>query len=213
MVIFTEDKSIHLQTLDAGAMWASAYLVTCPETNESVLIDAPGKPEKLLEQVRNKNVKYILMTHNHSDHIGALQVVHAELKIPVGGHAADAPKYPVALALELNDGDTLTCGQNQIRVLHTPGHTDGSLCFLIGKHLFVGDTLFPGGPGYTASPDDFEEIVSSITRKLFSLPDDTIVYPGHGASTILGKEKDAYKAFAARTHNTRLSGDVLWLKS
>jgi len=214
MVIFTEDESIHLQTLDTGgAIWANAYLVTCAETNQSILIDAPGKPERLLEQVRNKNVKYILMTHNHSDHIGALSRLKTELQIPVAGHSADASKYPVALSMELNDGDKLSCGKNESKVFHTPGHTAGSLCFLIGKHLFAGDTLFAGGPGYTSSPEDFEEIISSITRKLFSLPDDTIVYPGHGGTTVLGKEKDAYKAFSARSHSSGLCGDVLWLKS
>jgi len=100
-----------------------------------------------------------------------------------------------------------------LRVLHTPGHTPGSLCLLFGKHLFSGDTLFPGGPGKTGTPAAFEQIVNSITEKLFVLPDETLVYPGHGEDTILGKEKQAFAVFSSRPSNPGLCGDVLWLSS
>jgi len=98
-------------------------------------------------------------------------------------------------------------------VLHTPGHTPGSLCLLSGKHLFSGDTLFPGGPGKTGNPAAFEQIINSITEKLFILPDETLVYPGHGEDTVLGKEKQEFAVFSSRPRTPGLCGDVLWLSS
>jgi glyoxylase-like metal-dependent hydrolase (beta-lactamase superfamily II) len=214
MVIMAEDKDIRIEKIDVGgSMWANAYLITCRQTGESVLVDAPGKADLVLGQVRDKNLKYILMTHNHSDHIGALAKLKSTLRVPVYGHAQDADKYPVLLAMELNDGDRVAFGKLEAKVFHTPGHTRGSLSFLVGKYLFSGDTLFPGGPGYTPSPASLEQIITSITGKIFVLPDDTVVYPGHGDSTVLGKEKEEFKVFSSRPHSSSLCGDVLWLES
>jgi glyoxylase-like metal-dependent hydrolase (beta-lactamase superfamily II) len=100
-----------------------------------------------------------------------------------------------------------------LKVLHTPGHTPGSLCFWVGKYLISGDTIFPGGPGQTKSPTDLKRIIESITRKIFVLPDDTAIYPGHGDSTLLRKEKEEFAIFSSRPHNPNLCGDVLWLSS
>lgn len=212
MDIIAETINVRVGQLDVGGhMWANAYLITCNQTEESALIDAPGKAGLVLEQLREKNLKYVLMTHNHKDHIGALSELKSRLKIPVYGHADDASGYPVGLDKELTDGDILALGNLDVRVFHTPSHTDGSLCFLIGNFLFSGDTLFPGGPGYTASPDNLRSIIKSITGKLFSLPDNTIVYPGHGTSTVIGKEKEEFKVFSAKPHSSDLCGDVLWL--
>jgi len=96
-------------------------------------------------------------------------------------------------------------------VLHTPGHTPGSLCFRVGRYLISGDTIFPGGPGRTSSPDDFKQIVKSITEKIFVLPDDTQIYPGHGNSTVLKNEKEEFAVFTSRPHEPNLCGEVLWL--
>lgn len=109
--------------------------------------------------------------------------------------------------------DTIDVGRLKLKVLHTPGHTPGSVCFLLGKYLISGDTIFPGGPGKTTTPADFEQIVKSIETKIFVLPDDTEVYPGHGDSTVLGKEKKEFAIFASRPHTPGLCGDVLWLSS
>lgn len=214
MVVVAEDNDIQIDKLDPGGeMWANTYLVTCQRTNESVLIDAPGNSEKMLVQVKDRQVKYILMTHNHGDHIGALAGLKSELKVPVAGHELDAPRYPVPLDINLKDGDKLECGKLEINVLHTPGHTKGSLCFLIGKHLLDGDTLFPHGPGHTMSSANFKQIVKSLEKKIFVLPDDTLVYPGHGDFTVLGREKEEFKIFSGRSHRPDLCGDVLWLES
>jgi hydroxyacylglutathione hydrolase len=214
MDLIAETINIRIGQLDVGGhMLANAYLITCNQTGESALIDAPGKAGLVLEQLRERNLKYVLMTHNHRDHIGALSELKSRLKIPVYGHADDASGYPVSLDKELTDWEILALGNQDVRVFHTPGHTDGSLCFLIGNFLFSGDTLFPGGPGYTASPDNFRSIIKSITGKLFNLPDNTIVYPGHGTSTVIGKEKEGYKAFSAKPYASDLCGDVLWSKN
>lgn len=214
MVIVANDKNIQIDKLDPGSeMWANSYLVTCLRMHESVLIDASGNLEKMLPQVRDKQVKYILMTHNHGDHIGALAGLKAELEVPVAGHEFDASRYPVPLDINLKDGDKLKCGKLEIKVLHTPGHTNGSLCFLIGKHLLDGDTLFPHGPGHTMSPANFKQIIQSLEEKIFILPDDTFVYPGHGDSTVLGNEKEEFRTFSGRPHRPDLCGDVLWLES
>jgi glyoxylase-like metal-dependent hydrolase (beta-lactamase superfamily II) len=99
-----------------------------------------------------------------------------------------------------------------LEVIHTPGHTPGSLCFLCEKYLLSGDTIFPGGPGKTGSPEEFQEIVESLQKKIFVLPEDVKIYPGHGNPTVLKKEKEEFAAFSARSHDPGLCGDVLWLK-
>jgi len=214
MKIVAEDKDILIEKLDPGGeMWANAYLVTCRSTNESVLIDAPGNLKKMLSQLKDKRVKYILMTHNHGDHIGALAGLKAELKVPVAGHELDASKYPVPLDIKLNDGDILAFGKLEVKVIHTPGHTRGSLCFMIDKHLLDGDTLFPHGPGHTVSPANFKQSVQTLVDKIFILPDETLVYPGHGDGTVLGKEKEEFRIFSSHPHRADLSGDVLWLEN
>ena len=113
----------------------------------------------------------------------------------------------------LADGARIPFGKAGIRVLHTPGHTPGSLCFLAGKYLLAGDTLFPGGPGHTESPARFQQILASITNKLLSLPDETLVFPGHGEETPVGRERPAIDRFLARTRDPELCGDVLWASS
>jgi glyoxylase-like metal-dependent hydrolase (beta-lactamase superfamily II) len=101
----------------------------------------------------------------------------------------------------------------RFRVISVPGHTPGSTTFVSGKHAFVGDTLFPGGPGASRSNDLLREEVASITTQLYVLPDDTAVWPGHGAGTTIGASKAEYAVFAARPWNPELKGDVNWLTS
>jgi glyoxylase-like metal-dependent hydrolase (beta-lactamase superfamily II) len=151
------------------------------------------------------------MTHNHGDHIAALPGLKERLGVPVTGHELDAAKYPVPLDIKLADGDSLDVGKLSVRVLHTPGHTRGSLCFLIGKYLISGDTIFPHGPGHTVSPAGFRQIVKSLQERIFVLADDTAVFPGHGEGTVLGREKEEFRTFQSRPQRDDLCGDVLWL--
>jgi hydroxyacylglutathione hydrolase len=133
--------------------------------------------------------------------------------IPIGVHRLDAKGLSFGPEILLEDGEEVSCGKMNLKVLHTPGHTPGSLCFQVEKHLISGDTIFPGGPGKTNSPTDLRRIIESITRKILVLPDDTVICPGHGDSTILRKEKEEFVVFSSRPHDPNLYGDVLWLSS
>jgi glyoxylase-like metal-dependent hydrolase (beta-lactamase superfamily II) len=176
-------------------------------------VDAPAAASEILKALKGTNPKYILITHNHMDHIGALSELKSKLKIPIGAHPLDIRGLPLRPEILLADGEKVSFGNIGLKVLHTPGHTPGSLCFLAGKHLISGDTIFPGGPGKTKSPTDLKLIIESITSKIFILSDDTAIYPGHGDSTILKKEKEEYATFCSRPHDLNLFGDVLWLSS
>jgi hydroxyacylglutathione hydrolase len=150
------------------------------------------------------------MTHSHMDHTGALAQLKSALNVPIAAHTADAGKMPIAPDTLLADGQAITLGNIQLTAMHTPGHTPGSLCFYTKGYLISGDTLFPDGPGKTGSPADFRKIVESLKHKIFTLPENTQVFPGHGNHTVLGKEKQAFEAFFARPHDPNLCGDVLW---
>jgi len=213
MVVVAKDDAIQIERLELGPFGTNAYIVICQKTRDSVLIDAPAEASTIMDRLKSTNPKYILLTHNHMDHIGALAELQARLKVPLAAHALDAGNLPSPPEMLLSDSDTVSFGNLKFEVLHTPGHTPGSLCFKVGCYLISGDTIFPGGPGKTRSPADFKQIIKSITEKLFVLPDDTQIYPGHGDSTVLKKEKDEFAVFSSRVHNPNLCGDVLWLSS
>ena len=208
-----KNEYVQIDRLKLGPFDTNSYILTCPLTGDSVLVDAPGEASEILKASEGTNPRYILITHNHMDHIGALSELRSRLRIPVGAHRLDAKGLPLRPDILLEDGEEVSCGNMRLRVLHTPGHTPGSLCFLVGKHLISGDTIFPGGPGKTKSPIDLKLIIQSITSKIFVLPDDTVLYPGHGDSTLLRKERERFAIFSSRSHDPNLFGDVLWLSS
>jgi glyoxylase-like metal-dependent hydrolase (beta-lactamase superfamily II) len=213
MVVVAKDDNIQIEKLELGPFGTNAYILTCQQTGDSVLVDAPGEADTIIERLSGTNPKYILMTHNHMDHVGALSRLKSELNVPLVAHASDSGSLPSQPDTLLNDGDVVSFGKIQLDVLHTPGHTPGSLCFLTDKYLISGDTIFPGGPGKTGSPAAFKQVVESITSKIFVLPDETEVHPGHGDSTTLKKEKQEFEAFSSQSHSPDLCGDVLWLSS
>jgi glyoxylase-like metal-dependent hydrolase (beta-lactamase superfamily II) len=210
MATVVKNESIQIERHELGPFGTNSYIVRCLKTNDSVVIDAPGDAPKVVDRLASWNPRYILMTHNHMDHTGALADLKSALNIPIAAHAADADRLPIPAEMLLADGQEITFGNIRIGVLHTPGHTPGSLCFYTEGFLISGDTLFPDGPGKTGSPSSFRQIVQSLQDKIFVLPDDTQVFPGHGDHTVLGKEKRAFEAFAARPHDPNLFGDVLW---
>jgi glyoxylase-like metal-dependent hydrolase (beta-lactamase superfamily II) len=208
-----QDSAVRITRLELAPFGTNAYILVCQATGDSILVDAPGEADNVLSQLAGTKPKYIVITHGHIDHIGALGEIRARLKIPVAIHPKDADRLQSRPDIELNDGDTIEAGKLKLKVLHTPGHTPGGLCLFVGSYLISGDTLFPGGPGKTGTPADFEQIIKSIKSKLFVLPDDTEVYPGHGEATILGKEKSEFAVFASEPHDPNLCGDVLWLSA
>ena len=213
MVPVVKDDNIEIEKLEMGPFGTNAYVLVCRATRDSVLVDTPAEANKIMERLKGTNPRYILITHSHMDHLGAFSELKAKLGVPVGAHPLEAGRLPSAPEILLNDGDIVSFGDVGLKVLHTPGHTPGSLCFLTGQYLISGDTIFPGGPGKTRTPEDLRQIIESITEKIFVLPDDTQVYPGHGDSSVLKKEKEEFAVFSARAHDPGLCGDVLWLSA
>lgn len=211
MVVVAKDDDIRIERLELGLFGTNAYIVVCQKTMDSVVVDAPADASTIIDRLTGTNPKYILLTHNHMDHLGALAELHSSLKVPLAAHALDTQGLPFPPEMLLGDGDTVSFGKLGFEVLHTPGHTPGGLSFRSGRYLISGDTLFPGGPGKTGTPDAFRQIIKSITEKLFVLPDDTQVYPGHGDSTVLKKAKEEFAIFSSRPGNPNLCGEVLWL--
>ena len=196
-----------------GPIDNNSYVLSCVETGDAVIIDAPEEPEKLLNELGDVNVKAIIITHQHGDHTAGLKQMAESTGAPVASHEADASAIPVTPSIHLGDGQVFQVGKLDLTAKHTPGHTPGALCLLVGGHLFTGDTLFPGGPGRTRSPEAFRQVKDSIGRHILPLPDDIVILPGHGSNTTVGRSREEIRDFDSRQHPDDLSGDVEWRKS
>lgn len=205
------DGKKEILRLETKPFGTNAYMVICPGTLESVLIDAPGSAETIKERLKDTKVKYILMTHGHMDHITDLEELHRDLSATLAVHEKDAGQLPIKADRFLSGGEKIQCGNLELEVIHAPGHTPGSLCFRIDSYLISGDTIFPGGPGKTASPDAFKQIMASIEEIIMNLPDDTVILPGHGDKTNLKIERELFNTFKNSRQDFELSGDVTWL--
>ena len=205
------DGEVRVTKINMGPYNNNGYILTCPETNEGIIIDTPAEPEKLLNEIGDTKIQAILITHRHQDHLLGFDEITGAVQAPVGIGINDAEVLPRPPQLELKEGMSVKFGNHELQVLDTPGHTDGAVCLLIGKHLFSGDTLFPGGPGKTRSPEALRQVIDSITKKLLVLSDDTAVYPGHGEDTTIGQARQEYQVFASKQHPADLQGDVSWL--
>ena len=193
------ESGLEVRTLSLGPMDNNVYVVVDRSTRRGVIIDASADGRQIAELAADVQVEYLLITHGDHDHVDALAELHRRYPAPVAVHAADAASLPVPPALTLNDGRQIHFGGSSLLVLHTPGHTPGSVCFYAPGTLFSGDTLFPGGPGNTrGNPERFTQIIGHIRDKLFVLPNETVVLPGHGAGTTIGAEKPALDAWIAR---------------
>lgn len=208
-----QDDNIIIHKIKCGPYDNNAYLIVCPKTNQSIIIDTPEDPEALIKAATQTKVQAILITHNHFDHIAGFSEVRSKLRSPVGIGKPDAGALPDSPEILLAEGSTINAGTLTLTAIETPGHTPGSTCFVIGNHLFSGDTLFPNGPGKTGSPENLTQIINSITSSLFVLDDDTNIFPGHGDDGHLEAEKSKYEVFASKEHPKDLSGDVDWLNS
>jgi len=209
-MIIVQDENLYIEKLVLGPYETNAYILACMKTKESLVIDAPANASVIIGKMKETKPRYILLTHDHFDHTGVITSLRARLKIPLATHEFNSYQLKTPPEILLNDGDNLILGKLKVKVLFTPGHTPGGLSYLAGKYLFAGDTIFPGGPGHTESPDDFKQVIASITQKIYQLPDETVILPGHGDSTTVKKSREEYAVFTAKPH-TDIYGDVTWL--
>lgn len=192
------DDTIVIRKTVVGPFENNVYVVGCPKTGEAVIVDAANEPDQILAACEGFDVTRVITTHGHGDHVQAVGAMK-ERGIPVGIHEADRGLARIEPDFLIGEGDEITVGQVTLKAMHTPGHTPGGLCFSYGSHLFSGDTLFPGGPGNTRNgTGNFETIIESIRSRLFTLPPDTMVYPGHGLDTTIGTEAPHLEEWIAR---------------
>jgi len=181
---------VEIHQVVVGPIDNNVLVLRCTETGDAVLLDAANEHERLLELCERLGVRRVLETHGHWDHIQAVPQLR-DAGYSVGVTAQDAAMLP-SYDEVIEDESVIDVGRLRLHTIHTPGHTPGSMCFLLEGHpiLFAGDTLFPGGPGNTTfEGGDFDTIIQSVDRKLFTLPADTIVLPGHGDRTTIGAER------------------------
>lgn len=203
-------KTPIIHCLNIGPYQVNTYIVACPETLQGVIIDPGGEPDRIADLVEQHHIQplYILNTHGHRDHVPANADMAGHFNIKIGMHQADINFFTKQFrlyndeamlrnfqaALALSHEDDIRVGSMDIQVIHTPGHTPGSVCYLVGRCLFSGDTLFVGSAGRTDLPGgDLHTLIQSIHERLVVLPDETILYPGHdyGSTPVstMGREK------------------------
>jgi glyoxylase-like metal-dependent hydrolase (beta-lactamase superfamily II) len=198
-----EIDGITLTKVAVGPMDNNAYLLRDNTTGQALLIDAAAEPARLLELIGQAPVQKIVTTHQHRDHWGALAEVKAATAAATVAHPLDAPGIPVTSDELVDDAGVVRFGGVELQAIHLTGHTPGSIALLLRAsdrpHLFTGDCLFPGGPGRTTRPEDFNSLMGGLENKIFDrLPDETWVYPGHGNDSTLGAERPHLEEWRAR---------------
>jgi glyoxylase-like metal-dependent hydrolase (beta-lactamase superfamily II) len=190
----------------------NAYVLRCPITRASVLIDPGADPETLMEMLADTEPVAILLTHTHPDHMGALDEMCRRLAVPLLAHPG--PHFE-ATTLDANrtidTGDTITVGEHSLQVFHAPGHIADQVCLVLQDdvRVIVGDTIFDGGPGKTWSSEGFHTTLKTLSSLVLRWPDEMICYPGHGPHFRLGDRRTEIEAFLAKDHGD-FFGDATW---
>lgn len=189
-----ELKDLMITKIAVGPMNNNAYLLRCRATDEQLLIDAANDARALLGTIGDDGIASVVTTHQHGDHWQALAEVVAATGARTHAGREDAEGIPVPTDVLVDDGDVIRVGHVELTARHLVGHTPGSIALVYDDphghpHVFTGDCLFPGGPGRTTRPEDFDSLMSGLEAKVFVLPDETWIYPGHGNDTTLGTER------------------------
>ncbi len=200
--------TIAVTKLSVGPMDNNCYVLADVNAGSGIIIDAADDADSILDAVGDVDITAVLTTHGHRDHWQALAAVARATGARVLYHREEQPQLPMPPDGTVTHGDRVSVGAAAVEILHTPGHTDGSVCVLlhgaaddrpdITGHVFTGDTLFPGGPGATAGARQFQQIMDSLRIHLFVLDDETWVYPGHGDDTTIGAERPHLDEWQAR---------------
>ena len=195
------DSRLQIHRVVVGPYDNNVFVLRCRETGEAVLIDAANEHEQLLQLCQRLGVRRVLETHGHWDHIQAVPAIR-EAGYEVGVMSADAAMLnDVGYDVFIHDTQVIEVGRLRLHAIHNPGHTPGSVSFRVegAPLVFTGDTLFPGGPGNTSfEGGSFSTIIDSLDNRLFTLPAETIVMPGHGVSTTIAAERPPLQEWVAR---------------
>jgi glyoxylase-like metal-dependent hydrolase (beta-lactamase superfamily II) len=211
-VVYTEDDFSIVKVGPMGPYGNNAYILHDATAKDSLLVDMPLEEQPLLEAIAEANVHQIVATHWHHDHWMTYDPVRQATQAPVLVGDKEVNIAPERIDKRLAHGDEVNVGSKRVTILHTPGHTVGSICLKIGRALVSGDTLFQGGPGKTSAPGDLRTIIDSIVRELHPLAEDTLVMPGHGPNTTIGDAKREYADYLKHPWPADFAGDVEWLK-
>jgi glyoxylase-like metal-dependent hydrolase (beta-lactamase superfamily II) len=190
--------------LSVSEMDNNVYVLRSRQTDEQLLVDAADDAPRLLQVVGDTGLRTVVTTHQHWDHHRALREVVAATGAETVAGTEDADHLPVPVGRRVSDGDVVTVGDCSLEVIHLVGHTPGSIALLYDDpdgtpHLFTGDSLFPGGPGRTRSPEDFAHLMDDLEAKVFDrLPDETWFYPGHGNDSTLGDQRPSLREWRER---------------
>ena len=184
------DGNLKIYKIKCGPYDNNAYVVMCSKTRESIVIDTPAEPGELIAIASTTNVRAILITHNHMDHLLGFEEVTSKISAPVGIGSPDAAALPKEPDFLLENGCEVAAGNELLMPIFTPG-----------------------GPGKSRSPEALSQLIESIKRNLFTLPQGINFYPGHGDDGSLDASKDDYNIYSSKEHASDLCGDVEWLKS
>ena len=194
-----------------GPYGNNAYIVRDTSAHAGLLVDMPLEERPLLDAISAEGgVQSVVATHWHMDHWMTYDAVRAATGAPVLVGESEIKVPEVRIDGRLRDSQELRVGGIRVTVLHTPGHTPGSISLRVGRTVITGDTLFRGGPGKTFATGELETILASIDARLLPLPEQTVVLPGHGASTTIAEARSGREAYRRRPKPAGFHGDVEW---